>query len=94
MVAALAPCVVNLHVKEFVVRRLSHNMGFKVTGCPAGQGMLDVPWLLETLRRHGRSFNAIIETWLEPDADMRVTTEKELAWVRESVAYLRTLNID
>ncbi len=91
VVAELGRCVVNLHVKEFVVRRLTHNMGFEVTGCPAGQGMLDVAWLLETLLREGRSFNAIIEIWLSPDTDMRVTTEKELAWVRESSAYLRTL---
>lgn len=91
VVAALGCYVVNLHVKEFLVRRLSHNMGFEVTGCPAGQGMLDVPWLLESLHREGRSFNAIIETWLSPDTNMRVTAERELAWVRESVTYLRTL---
>ena len=43
---ALAPHTLNLHLKDFTVRRVSHMMGFVVEGTPAGQGMLDVPWLL------------------------------------------------
>ncbi|MDX1991213.1 MAG: sugar phosphate isomerase/epimerase family protein [bacterium] len=91
VLAALGPHVVNLHVKEFVIRRLSHNMGFIVTGVPAGQGMLDVPWLLDELRRYGRDFNAIIETWLSPEDTMQATVEKEAQMVQQSTAYLRTL---
>jgi len=83
--------VVNLHVKEFAVRRVPHNMGFIITGMPTGQGMLDVPWLLNTLRDYGRDFNAIIETWPAPEAAMRETIAKERDWVRQSAAYLRTL---
>lgn len=85
----LGQYVVNLHVKEFVIQRVPHNMGFIVTGMPAGQGMLDVPWLLEKLK--GREFSAIIETWLSPEATMEATVAKELDWVRQSTAYLRTL---
>ncbi len=91
VVKTLAPYVVNLHVKEFVIRRARHNMGFEITGAPAGQGMLDVPWLLKTLHQHGREFNAIIETWLEPEATMTATIAKETDYVQHSVAYLRTL---
>lgn len=91
VVAALGRYVVNLHVKEFVVRRMAHNLGFEVTGAPAGQGMLDVPDLLQTLHGYGRSFNAIIETWMSPLDTMQATLEQEQAWVRESVRYLRTL---
>jgi sugar phosphate isomerase/epimerase len=91
VVATLAPYVVNLHLKEFVVRRAPHNMGFEVTGAPAGQGMLDVSWLLDALRLQRRSFNAIIETWLAPQATMQATIAAEADWVRQSVTYLRTL---
>ncbi|MBE2270726.1 MAG: sugar phosphate isomerase/epimerase [Anaerolinea sp.] len=91
VVAALGRYVVNLHVKEFIVRRVPHNMGFEVTGCPTGEGMLDVPSLLGTLRDYGRSFNAILETWLAPQATMAATTDTELLWVRQSITYLRTL---
>ncbi|MBC7813688.1 MAG: sugar phosphate isomerase/epimerase [Burkholderiales bacterium] len=83
--------VVNLHVKEFAVRRVPHNMGFIITGMPTGQGMLDVPWLLNTLRDYGRNFNAIIETWPAPEPTMRETVAKELDWVRQSAVYLRAL---
>ncbi len=88
---ALGPYVVNLHVKEFIVRRASHSMGFSVTGMPAGQGMLDMPWLLGQLDGYGRTYNAIIELWPEPEATMAATVAKELDWMRQSVTYLRTL---
>jgi sugar phosphate isomerase/epimerase len=91
VVAALGRHVVNLHVKEFVVRRARHNMGFEVTGAPAGQGMLNVRWLLDTLCGYGRSFNAVIETWLPPQASMSATIEQEQDWVRQSTTYLRSL---
>ncbi|MBW4436769.1 MAG: sugar phosphate isomerase/epimerase [Pleurocapsa minor GSE-CHR-MK-17-07R] len=91
VVAALGPYVVNLHVKEFVVRRAAHNMGFTVFGAPAGQGMLDMPWLLGELAQHGRDFNAIIEAWPAPEATTDETAAKEQRWARESTAYLRGL---
>jgi 3-oxoisoapionate decarboxylase len=89
VLAALGKHVVNLHVKEFIVRRLGHNMGFEVTGQPAGKGMLNMPWLLEQLEQHGRTYNAIIEIWAAPEPTMSATVEKELDWVRQSVGYLR-----
>lgn len=91
VVATLGRFVVNLHVKEFVIRRLDHNMGFMVTGTPAGQGMLNIRWLLDTLHGYGCEFNAIIETWLSPAATMPETIQQEQAWVRASVRYLRGL---
>jgi sugar phosphate isomerase/epimerase len=91
VVEVLGPFVVNLHIKEFVVRRVPHNMGFVVTGAPAGQGMLDIPWLLRTLQGYGRSFNAVIETWLDPLPDTAATIALERAYVEQSVAYLRSL---
>jgi hypothetical protein len=62
-----------------------------VTGCPAGQGMLDVPWLLGALRELGRDPNAILELWTPPGADMAETIATEAQWAEESVRYLRTL---
>lgn len=91
VVSVLGQFVVTLHLKEFVVRRAPHNMGFEVTGAPAGQGMLDIPWLLETLYGCGRMFNAVIETWLSPEPTMTATIDKEADWVRQSAAYLRTI---
>jgi len=95
VIANLGPLTVNLHYKDFRIRRLSHNMGFVVEGAPAGQGMLNGPWLLERLnelagKAEGR-FNTIIELWPVPEGSVADTTAKEMAWLRQSVRYLRTL---
>ncbi len=91
VVATLAPWVMNLHVKEFQVRRADHQMGFAIEGKPAGQGRLDVPWLLDQLRAAGRDPNAILEQWPPPEATVEATIVKERVWAEQSVAYLRTL---
>ena len=89
VVNTLGPYVVNLHAKEFVVQRARHMMGFEITGRPTGQGMMNVPWLLDKLYGFGRSFNAIIETWLPMQVTIEETLLVEARWVRASVAYLR-----
>ncbi len=91
VVGLLRPYVVNLHVKDFRIVRAGHNMGFDLYGTPAGEGMLDVPWLIEKLDSMGRSYNAILELWPAPEADIAATCAKELDWARESIDYLRTL---
>jgi sugar phosphate isomerase/epimerase len=87
----LGEYVVNLHIKDFSIRRQSHNLGFIVEGRPAGKGQLDIPWLLERLRSYGRDFNAILELWPPPELTVEDTIRKENMWVSESVRYLRTL---
>jgi sugar phosphate isomerase/epimerase len=95
VIETLGRFVVNLHVKDFSIRRADHNMGFVLTGTPAGAGMLDVPRVLERLYAHGRTFSAILEQWLAPDATVDATIgtmpARESAWAVESVRYLRTL---
>ncbi|MEM6280651.1 MAG: TIM barrel protein [Chloroflexota bacterium] len=89
VVAHLGKYVVNLHVKDFSIRRIDHNMGFLLDGTPAGAGMLDVPWMLEQLNQHGRDYNAIIELWPAPEATMQQTMAKERQWAQQSVSTMR-----
>jgi sugar phosphate isomerase/epimerase len=91
VVTALARWVVNLHVKEFVIQRVDHQLGFVLQGCPAGQGRLDVPWLLRELHAAGRTPNAIVEQWPAPEPSLEATLAKEDEWAAASVEYLRTL---
>ena len=87
---ALAPWVVNLHIKDYAVRRLPHLMGFTIEGRPAGGGDLDIPWLLDLVRREApREVSAILELWPPPERELADTLEKEAEWVEESVAYLK-----
>lgn len=80
-----------LHVKDFTIRRVPHQMGFVVEGCAAGRGRLDVPWLLSELRTCPNSFNAILETWVSPDDSLQQTIACERAWADAGIRYLRTL---
>ena len=91
VIETLAPYVVNLHLKDFVIHRHTSMMGFEITGAPAGKGRLDVPALLAALRSHGRDPNAILELWPAPEGTIDRTIEKERQWVIDSVGYLRTL---
>jgi len=91
VIDALAPHTVNLHVKDFTIRRLDHQMGFIIEGTPAGRGRLDIPRLIERIRAAGRDPNAVIELWTPPEHDIAATVAKEDAWARESVDYMRAL---
>jgi len=85
----LGPYVVNLHVKDFKIKRLDHNMGFLLDGTPAGDGMLDVPWLLAELNQYGRNYSAVIELWPAPEANIAATVAKEMEWAQQSVRTMR-----
>lgn len=87
----LGPLTVNLHVKDFAVRRVPCLMGFNVVGRPAGSGQLDVPALLAALRRFGRCDTAVLEQWTPPEDEFVDTLAKEAAWAEQSVAFLRPL---
>jgi sugar phosphate isomerase/epimerase len=86
---SLGPYVVNLHLKPFRAFRLPHRKGFVIDGCPAGQGVVNVPRLLADLRELGRDPNVILELWPPPEATIEESIAKEEAWTRESIQYLR-----
>lgn len=89
VVATLAPVTVNLHIKDFHVERLSHLMGFTVTGRPAGQGMVELEWLLQELEPFNRCQSAILELWTPPEPALADTIAKESLWAAQSLHYLR-----
>jgi sugar phosphate isomerase/epimerase len=85
----LAPYTMCLHVKDFVVQRLWHMMGFLVEGRPAGRGQLDIPWLLNTLKSASASPSVILEVWPPEQKSLEETITLEHSWVCESIPYLR-----
>ncbi len=90
VVEVLAPYTVNLHIKDFGIRRLPHLMGFQIDGRPTGKGMLNIPWLLEKIARYSRCKTAILEQWVVPEKDLKATIEKEERWAEESLQYLKS----
>jgi sugar phosphate isomerase/epimerase len=91
VVTTLAPCVVSLHIKDFVVHRDTHNLGFVIQGCPAGRGRLNIPWILDQLRNSNRHPNAILEQWPAPELTSEATIAKEDDWARQGIEHLRKL---
>ncbi|MBX6314127.1 MAG: sugar phosphate isomerase/epimerase [Isosphaeraceae bacterium] len=89
LLASIGGQVVNLHVKDYQIRRAPHQKGFIVEGRPAGRGQLDIPWLLAELRSRGRDPDAILELWPPPESRIADSVAKEDAWAAESVRYLR-----
>ena len=91
VVRILAPYTINLHLKEFIIRRVSHKMGFVVEGAPAGEGMLNIPWLIQTVTNTGKCKNAILELWTPPCELLAETIRKEDDWAEISIKNLKKL---
>ncbi len=89
VIGKLAPLTVNLHIKEFSVKRVFHKMGFIIEGCPLGEGMLPVPELIKQVPEKCRS--AILEQWTPPEETIELTIEKEARWAEQSVKYLKSV---
>jgi 3-oxoisoapionate decarboxylase len=92
VVGALGQYTLCLHVKDFNIRRAGYQGGFVVEGCPAGEGRLDIPWLLKKLGKCPQAFNVIIETWVAPgNSSVEETIKRERAWAERSVLFMRGL---
>lgn len=85
----LAPFTINLHLKEFIIKRVSHKMGFLVEGLPAGKGMLHIPTLVKTVEKTGKCKSAILELWTPPADSLEETIKMENDWVVASIEYLK-----
>ena len=62
-------------------------MGFVIEGLPAGEGMLNVPGLLEHVS--DRCQSAILEQLTPPEKKLEDTIVKEDEWARKSIEYLK-----
>ncbi|NND33504.1 MAG: sugar phosphate isomerase/epimerase, partial [Saprospiraceae bacterium] len=89
----LIPHTINLHVKDYMICRKPHNMGFEVYGTIAGEGMLPIPWLFEQIKRYGLCHSAILELWTPPEGTIEQTIKKEQNWMRKSMTYLHNLQV-
>ena len=89
VIPELAPRAINVHLKDFVVRRHPHQMGFEIEGTPAGDGMLDLEYLLETLATRSPARTVILELWTPPEGDVEQTIAKEQQWAERSISNLR-----
>ena len=89
VIGKLAPLTVNLHVKEFSIKRVFHKMGFVIEGCPLGEGMLPLSEMIKEIPE--KCHSAILEQWTPPEETIEETIEKEDSWARQSITYLKSI---
>lgn len=87
----LMPYTINLHLKDFSIRRVSHKMGLVVEGTPAGKGMLKIRETVDKLTALNHCPSAILELWTPPEQVLEETISKEEEWARESIKFLKTI---
>ena len=85
----LIPYTINLHLKDFSIRRVSHKMGMIIEGKPAGKGMLNIKELVDRLSENNLCHSSILELWTPPENVIEETIKKEELWVQESIIFLR-----
>jgi sugar phosphate isomerase/epimerase len=89
VVNRLASFTINLHLKDFVVERFKHRMGFRIIGRPLGEGILNIDQLLKVLKNKGREPSVIVELWVPFSGSIEKTISKEEKWAIESIEYLK-----
>jgi sugar phosphate isomerase/epimerase len=92
VIRTLSPYTLNLHVKDFVIRRLDHKMGFCVNGASAGEGKLEIAGLLGKLAALGKCHSAILELWTPFGPTLEDTIARENEWAFNSMKYLKQLS--
>jgi 3-oxoisoapionate decarboxylase len=83
----LAPHARGVHLKDYQVLRSA--AGYRITGAPLGDGLLDVGEVLRAIDEGGRQPPLLLELWVDPEPDHAATLRKEEDWVRRSVAFAR-----
>lgn len=86
-VSILADHTINLHLKDYVIVPDPYGVGFRIHGCPLGQGRADCRAILEVLPR--RDMTVVMEHWLPQADDMAAARAAEGAWLEQSLTYAR-----
>jgi 3-oxoisoapionate decarboxylase len=90
VVARSAPYVKNWHVKDFAFTREAGWVGFNLTGCPLGEGLLDYDGIAAAIQPAANDINQIVEHWLPWRGDAETTCALESQWTQHNVNYLRS----
>lgn len=90
VVDAVAPYVVNMHIKDFAFSRRDGWVGFTFSGAPLGEGLLDYDHMVQAIRPQTRDINQIVEHWLPWQGSEEETLRLEDQWTRQSLEFLRS----
>jgi 3-oxoisoapionate decarboxylase len=88
VIERVAPYVVNMHIKDFKFVRQAGLVGFSLTGCPLGTGLLDYDFMVRTVQPEARGINQVVEQWVPPSGSIDETCRVEEEWAKLSVDFL------
>ena len=94
VIAEVAPYVVNMHVKDFAFTRADGWVGFSLTGCPLGEGLLDYDGMIRAVRPGEKGISQVVEHWLPRADSMLQTCRTEQEWTRHSVEFLLRRSVE
>lgn len=92
VVALTAPWVINWHVKDFAFSRRDGWVGFTLSGCPQGEGLLDYDAIRQQIQPEKNHINQIIEHWLPWQEDFAASCATEARWAQHNMQYLLQKN--
>lgn len=90
VIDAVAPYVLNMHIKDFAFSRKEGWVGFTYSGAPLGDGLLDYDYMVRKLQPHQRNINQIVEHWLPWQDSEDETIRLENQWTQQSIDFLRS----
>ena len=91
VIEMVAPHVKSIHVKDFVFARQPRWVGFTLGGCPLGEGLLDYPALMATVRPRERGISQVVENWLPWQGTAEETCRLEQQWTEHNFEVLRKM---
>lgn len=90
VIDAVAPYVLNMHIKDFAFSRKEGWVGFTYSGAPLGEGLLDYDYMASTIRPKERNISQIVEHWLPWQDSEDATIRLENQWTQQSIDFLRS----
>jgi sugar phosphate isomerase/epimerase len=90
VIDAVAPYVLNMHIKDFAFSRKDGWVGFTYAGAPLGEGLLDYDYMVSKFQPHQRNINQIVEHWLPWQDSEAETIRLENQWTQHSIEFLRS----
>ncbi len=90
VIDAVAPYVLNMHIKDFAFSRKDGWVGFTYAGVPLGEGLLDYDYMAGKFQPKERKINQIVEHWLPWQDTEAETIRLENQWTQHSIEFLRS----
>ena len=90
VVTTLGPLVGNVHIKDYKITREEHRLGYRITGTPAGAGMLPTQELLKSLDP-ADELSGIVELWTPFQGNVEDSVRLERAWAEQSIENIRRI---